>query len=64
MSFGLMLTACSEVESTGTITSGTTSFTIIKIGDCEYVSYNLGRENGCITHKGDCSNPIHYCNCK
>lgn len=65
LAFSLTLTACTSVDRTGTITSGTTEFSIIKIGECEYISYNLGLQNAVLSHKGDCSNPIHHqCNCK
>lgn len=66
LAFSLTLTACTtNLETTGSVTSGTTTFYIVKIGDCEYVEYVLVGGGVIFTHKGDCSNPIHYqCNCK
>jgi hypothetical protein len=34
-------------------------FEVIKIDGCEYISYGLRFDYGLLTHKGNCSNPIH-----
>lgn len=39
-------------------------FTIYTINKCEYLGYGIGTSGGVLTHKGDCSNPIHKCLCK
>jgi hypothetical protein len=33
------------------------------IDGCEYIVTRNGQGNG-LTHKGNCNNPIHKCNCK
>ena len=40
------------------------SFSIYYIDSCEYLSKSVGGNSGLLTHKGDCSNPIHKCICK
>lgn len=40
------------------------SFNIYYIDSCEYLSKSVGANSGLLTHKGDCSNPIHKCICK
>jgi len=37
------------------------TYKVIKIGNCEYIAGWGGQGNGgpYLTHKGDCSNPIH-----
>lgn len=42
----------------------TKTLQIYKIDGCEYVAYCLSCDNAVLTHKGDCSNPIHQCKCK
>ena len=32
---------------------------IYEIDGCEYLGCNVGHENGILTHKGNCKNPIH-----
>ncbi len=36
----------------------TTSFDVIKIGECQYLLRTRGY-TGYLAHKGDCENPIH-----
>jgi len=41
--------------------------TVLTIDGCEYIhsSVSYGQAGGLgLTHKGNCSNPIHKCNCK
>lgn len=41
------------------------NYNVIMIGDCEYLNYGgIYSSNSVLTHKGDCSNPIHKCPCK
>jgi len=41
--------------------SNSKDYKVVKIGDCEYISGWGGSTYGgpVLTHKGDCSNPIH-----
>ncbi len=34
---------------------------IFEIDGCEYVGMSIGWNNGVLTHKGNCKNPIHKC---
>jgi hypothetical protein len=34
------------------------------IDECEYYSYCFACNSGILTHKGNCSNPIHKCPCQ
>jgi len=61
----LLLTSCrNKPEVANTVNSGKRVFTVIKIDGCEYISEGLGLNDAVLTHKGNCSNPIHNCNCK
>lgn len=35
---------------------------VLEIEGCEYICYNLYCEEGLLTHKGNCKNPIHIYN--
>lgn len=40
---------------------GGTTFEVVVIDSCEYLSYKLSNYAGMITHKGNCTNPVHQC---
>ncbi len=47
------------------LTAKADAYDIIKIDSCEYLIAGRVPNNWhVITHKGDCKNPIHKCNCK
>ena len=39
-------------------------FKVVTIDGCEYLTYALGGRTGVMTHKGNCTNPIHKCPCQ
>ena len=58
----IAITGCTQIETNGTVKSGEMEFHVVKIGNCEYVGRHLESNSAILTHKGDCSNPIHKYN--
>lgn len=45
---------------------GISTVYVYRIGNCQYLgdAIGMGLNRSFLTHKGDCDNPIHKCNCK
>lgn len=48
----------STKESTNVVVNGI-SIEVFRIDSCEYIGSGIGFNSGILTHKGNCSNPIH-----
>jgi hypothetical protein len=60
--FAVALVSCETKNVTITETNASVdgrSLKTYQIEGCEYLGYSVGHENGVLTHKGNCKNPIH-----
>ena len=54
--------ACGSINSPKKRKTEYTNYIIIEMDGCEYYVRH-GYESGYLSHKGNCKNPIHKCNC-
>lgn len=63
--FALSLSSCeNEVPVQSKVEDPLKGYKIMVIDGCEYLHKRLNSYSDHFTHKGNCSNPIHNCNCK
>jgi len=60
--FSFLVLGCGASPTTDGPKKPSKDYTVVIIGECEYIEFNLGfvvTRIYSLTHKGDCKNPIH-----